>query len=121
MDYYFVGNGHSNKGLVDIYLKTKIKLTKKSLLLLYDHNFSAAADITDPTDATKNMSNGLGQEIDLVYVYNASKTVNFKLGYSQYFKTDSIDELKGLTGTNSANYNSGAWIMLTFKPTLFKK
>lgn len=120
MDYFYVGNGHMNKGLIDIYLKTKVKLADKHLLVAHLHNFSAAVDVMDPTDATKTMSAGLGTELDLVYVAKISKQVNFKLGYSQMFKTETMDVIKGTTGADNS-YNSWAWAMLTFKPTFFSK
>lgn len=123
MDYFYVGNGHSNAGLFDAYLKTKFKVGDKSALVVHLHNFAATVDVADPTSTTgENLSSQLGQEIDLVYVVKLSKAVNFKLGYSQLFKTTTMDAIKGVyNATNLSDYNGWAWAMLTFKPTFYSK
>jgi len=118
MDYFYVGNGHSNKGLIDINVKTNFKLGEKSNLLARVHYFMSPVNIQDPNDATLNLSNSLGTEIDLVYGVKLHKAVNLKIGYSQMFATESMVEVKG-TGDNTA-FNNWAWLMLTFKPTLFE-
>lgn len=63
------------------------------------------------------MSNTLGTEIDLVLGYKFSKDIQFHLGYSQMFATESMEVLKG--GDKDAT-NNWAWAMITVKPSLFK-
>ena len=63
------------------------------------------------------MSNGLGTEVDLVLNLNLTSNTNIKLGYSQMFATSTMEVLKG---GNKDLTNNWAWLMLTFKPTLFK-
>ncbi len=118
MDYFYVGNGHSGKGLVDLNVKTKFKLADKSNLVANVHYFMSAASIEDPNDATQTISNSLGTEIDLIYVAQLHKSVNLKIGYSQMFSTESMVAIKG-NGDNTLT-NNWAWLMLTFKPTLFE-
>ncbi len=118
MDYFYVGNGHSGKGLVDLNIKTNFKLGDKSNLVANAHYFMSAASIEDPNDATQTISNSLGTEIDLIYVAQLHKSVNLKIGYSQMFATESMVAIKG-TGDNTVT-NNWAWLMLTFKPTLFE-
>ncbi len=118
MDYFYVGNGHSGKGLVDLNVKTKFKLGDKSNLVANAHYFMSAASIEDPNDITQTISNSLGTEIDLIYVTQLHKSVNLKIGYSQMFATESMVAIKG-SGDNTIT-NNWAWLMLTFKPTLFE-
>lgn len=117
MDYFYVGNPHSSKGLQDFYLKTKFKVGKGSLVA-HAHYFLAAADIIDPADNSTAPS-GLGTEIDLVYVKKLSDGVTCKLGYSQMFASKSMELIKG--GGDSKAINNWMWLMISFKPVLFKQ
>jgi alginate export protein len=118
MDYFYVGNGHNNVGLIDLNIKTNFKLAEKSNLVAQVHYFSSPVSIQDPNNASQNLSSTLGTEVDLVYVAKLHKAVNLKVGYSQMFATPSMVEVKG---TGDANVSSNwAWLMLTFKPTLFE-
>ncbi len=118
MDYFYVGNGHSNKGLVDLNVKTNFKLAEKSNLIAQVHYFMSPVSIEDPNDVTQTISSSLGTEVDLVYVAQLHKSVKLHIGYSQMFATESMVAIKG-TGDASVS-NSWAWLMLTFKPTLFE-
>ncbi len=118
MDYFYVGNGHSNKGLIDLNIKTNFKLNKKSNLLARVHYFMSPTEIQDPNDAALKLSNSLGTEVDLVFNTKLHKAVNLKIGYSQMFATSSMLEVKGTGDSNVAS--NWAWLMLTFKPTLFE-
>ncbi len=110
MDYFYVGNHINSVGLLDIYLKSSIKIKEKSKIELAVHQFNAPAKIK-----TKSYEN-LGTEIDLLYTYTFDKAVNVKLGYSQMFAQKSMELLK--TG-DASNTNNFAYIILTFKPNLF--
>lgn len=112
MDYFYVGNHLNSVGLVDIHATIAYKKDKYSLKLI-PHVFSSAADIYN--GATK-MSRSLGTEVDIVAGYKISKNIQFNAGYSRMFATDSMEVLKG--GDSSEN-NSWAWMMFTFKPSLF--
>lgn len=116
MDYYYVGNHINNVGLQDIFLKanySKNKLSAGADL----HFFSAAADILNPNDLSKNMENNLGQELDLYIGYKLATGVTLNAGYSQYFTTETTVQLKGGNKDETSNW---AWVSLTFKPELFR-
>ena len=81
MDYFYVGNGHSSKGLVDLNVKTNFKLGEKSNLLARAHYFMSPTDLLDPADPTQTLSCALGTEIDLVLNSKLYKAVNLKVGY----------------------------------------
>ena len=116
MDYFYVGNGFGQggktTGLIDIYLNTKIKTGKKSLLLLNIHQLNSPVEIFS---GTTKLSSSLGQELDAVYNLNIYPSVNLKIGYSQLFSTKTIEAIKGIT--NQKGSNQWAWTMLTLSPT----
>lgn len=121
MDYFYVGNNHGQAGrtagLADLYLKTAFKLTPKTTLLAHLHHFQSAAAVYRPGTTDQKISSRLGEELDLVLNANVSPEFNFKLGYSHLMSTGSMDALKGRVGRSQ---NQWAWVMLTFKPVLFR-
>ena len=110
MDYFYVGNHGGSVGLVDVYVKAKTKLGKKSSLTAFIHNFSSQAEIGDGVDKQ------LGTEIDLVYAHKLNKDVSIGAGYSQMIASEGLEALKNNT---TGNGNNWAWLMVTIKPTLF--
>ena len=112
MDYFYVGNHANNVGLTDINMTLGYSKNKFSAKLI-PHLFSAAADVFD--GATK-MDASLGTEIDFTIGYKVAKDINLNAGYSKMFATDTLEILKG--GDKDEN-NSWAWVMITFKPSLF--
>ena len=112
MDYFYVGNHANSVGLTDINMTLGYSKNKFSAKLT-PHLFSAAADVFD--GATK-MDASLGTEIDFTIGYKIAKDINLNAGFSKLFATDTMEILKG--GDKDEN-NSWAWVMMTFKPTLF--
>ncbi len=120
MDYFYVGNNHGQAGktagLIDYYLQSKIKTGAKSALIANYHHFQSPTAIY--AEATQNeLSSTLAEEIDLIYNLNISSDINLKVGYSQLFATKSLEALKG--DKAGSGFNNWAWVMLSFKPTLF--
>ena len=118
MDYFYVGSGHMNSGLLDIYLPISYKKNKFSAELI-PHMFQATADIADPNSAGSFLDQNLGTEIDLTLGYIVNKNVIFKCGYSQMLNSETLNYLKGVATPD--NMNSWAWAMFVFKPTFFVK
>ena len=116
MDYFYVGNPHGNVGLLDIHVKAAFPLSKKAKFIVHLHHFEAPETVFSPTNGSE-LGSSLGQEIDLVFNLNLGSSTNLKMGYSQMFATESMEALKG---GNKDLTNNWAWMMLTFKPTLFK-
>lgn len=112
MDYFYVGNHGNNVGLVDVYLNSKVALAKKSKLVLAVHHFSTAAKLPVNSQAA------LGTELDIVFVQKLAKSAILKVGYSQMFASDGMEELKG---NSDGNNNVWAWAMLVVKPTIFSQ
>ena len=113
MDYFYVGNHINSVGLVDINLPIKYQKEKITLQLV-PHIFSSAATVVDSLG--NKMDNALGTEIDFSFGYKIADNVNFQLGYSHMFATDTMEILKG---GNKDNTNNWAWAMFVFKPKLF--
>lgn len=116
MDYFYVGNHANNVGLVDIF--TPIVLNKdKVQLRLIPHFFSANGTILKP--GFEEADSYLGTEIDFDIRYELVKNVNIFAGYSHMFATESMEIIK--QGGSKDETNNWGWIMVTFKPTFFKK
>ncbi len=115
MDYFYVGSGHKNKGIVDVFVKAKFKISPKSFLLAQAHQFLAQSRITN--EAAEDMSSTLGTELDLVYVHNLSPGVVLNVGYSNMLYTKSLEYIKDTA--DPKGMATWAWVMFGFKPTLF--
>ena len=61
----------------------------------------------------------LGSEVDLMYTYKILKDVSLQAGFSYYFTTETLKEVKRVSATD-VNSPYWAWAMITFKPELFK-
>lgn len=121
MDYFYVGNHLNTVGLNDVYFKAKYKV-EKWWVAMDLHQFMANADILDTKILASQgkydaMSSTLGTELDLTLGVIPAKGVSIQLGYSQIFATESMKAIKG--GIESET-NNWMYIMLTFKPILFK-
>jgi hypothetical protein len=114
MDYFYVGSPINTVGLVDLNATIAYQKNKFSVKLM-PHFFSSAATIVNSLD--EEMSNTLGTEIDFMFGYKFSKDINFQLGYSQMFATESMEIIKG---GDKDETNNWAWAMITVKPSLFK-
>jgi len=115
MDYFYVGNHIDNVGLIDI--NTPIIYNKnKFSAILVPHFFSAEGTLLNNNGSVADAY--LGTEIDIKLGYKIYKNINFNLGYSQMFATESMEIIK--TGSKDET-NNWAWAMVTFKPTFFNK
>lgn len=113
MDYFYVGNHINSVGLLDFYWPLSYQKGKLTLNLT-PHLFSAAAMVADNFGNEK--SNALGTELDFALSYKMAETVNFHIGYSHMFATETMEVLKG---GNKDRTNNWAWAMFVFKPKLF--
>lgn len=122
MDYFYVGNASAQMGktigLINPYTKFKFGIGKGKALLAHLHHFLSPVTIySDPESRSGDLSASLGTEVDLVFNANLSATTNLKVGYSQLFATESMQQIKGGNPDNTQNW---FWVMMTFKPTLFQ-
>ena len=121
MDYFYVGSASAQAGktvgLIDIYLKTKFDITKKSSIVADLHQFLSPVTIYETATSNNAISSTLGTEIDLIYNLKLAPAATLSVGYSQMFATNTMEVIKG---GNAARTNNWAWVMFTFKPTMFK-
>jgi hypothetical protein len=104
--------------LINPYTKFKFGIGKGKALLAHFHHFISPVTIySDPETQSGDLGSSLGTEVDLVFNANLSATTNLKVGYSQLFATESMQQIKGGNPDNTQNW---FWVMMTFKPTLFQ-
>ena len=113
MDYFYVANHINSVGLLDISVPLKYQKEKVTLQLV-PHLFSSAANVVDGLGTKKD--NYLGTEIDFSLGYKIADNIDFQVGYSHMFATETMQILKG---GNHKNTNNWAWAMFVFKPKLF--
>ncbi len=107
MDYFFVGNGHGNVGLINPYIKLKTKVSEKSTLMADLHGFMSAVEVST--------GNFLGTELDVVFVSKLSDGVTFKLGQSVLGATESMKVLKAGADVGET-INTWSWAQIIFTP-----
>lgn len=110
MDYFFVGNHINSVGLHDIYVKADAKPGKVKFNAAL-HFFSADGEVASGDQY-------LGTELDLFCGYSHKGKVQLDFGYSHMFAGDGLYAVKNVANNDAGN--SWAWVMLTFKPTLFE-
>ncbi len=114
MDYFGVPDNHG-AGINDLLLTANLALGKKGSLEATIHQFSLPEGfLKNGTKVDKN----LGQELDLVYSHKLEAAVTVKAGFSTFFYTESMEQLKGLNPGQGDSALFG-WVMLVVKPTFF--
>lgn len=115
MDYFYVGNHIGNVGLEDYYVNLAYNYGKSQISFI-PHLFRAQGDVVD-SKSGEVLSKNLGVELDLTFSHKVSDDFVLQAGYSQMFAQDALVVLKGGDVETSQNW---VWLMLTFKPVLFK-
>lgn len=115
MDYYYVGNGHSNVGLADAFLNLGYKYSAKTNWAVAAHWFNAAGKIVD---GSKNkLSSNLGSEIDISFTHQLYPMVSVMGGYSTYFVSPSLKVVKNTP--NARNWQDWLWLSVNINPKIF--
>ncbi len=115
MDYFYVGSYMNSVGLIDINTPITYKKNKFSAVLI-PHFFSTEGNVLNQDSSKADAY--LGTEIDLAIGYKIHKNINFNMGYSHMFASDSMEIIKGGSKDETNNW---VWAMITFKPTFFNK
>ncbi|MDD2637194.1 MAG: hypothetical protein PHW82_17025, partial [Bacteroidales bacterium] len=114
MDYFGVPEKHG-AGINDLLLRANIGIGKKGVLEATLHQFNLPEEyLSNGTHVDTN----LGQELDLTYSYKLDKAVAIKAGFSTFFYTETMEQLKGRTPGQGDSALFG-WVMLVVKPTFF--
>lgn len=115
MDYFYVGNHAKSVGLHDAFFGVKFT-HKKFFIGATAHYFLAANDVNDPNNSGTAMNAGLGAELDILTGYKFNDDVSILAGYSNMFGTSTMEAIRGGDRNALSNW---AFLMITFKPTLF--
>lgn len=110
LDYFYVGNHLNSVGLNDLHAGIQLNIKKTNLSLTAYHFNTAIGE---------GFKKGyLGNEVDAVFGCPIKENdVNLKVGYSHYFTSDRLLEVKGVQ--NPKNIQNWAWLMLDIKLHLF--
>jgi len=120
MDYFYVGNHINTVGLMDGYLRVHYTY-KKIMVGINGHYFNAAADIRDKREKSvtaKLASKNLGGEADFTISYNHTDGVSIQGGYSQFFGTTAMKQLRGVA--NLKPTSNWAYVMIIIRPGAVK-
>ncbi len=117
LDYFYVGNSHSNIGLLDVYGSVSFKTLKNKIKMsLTYHYFHAPGQIKDSNNIPVNGQ--LGHEVDFVFKYQIKKYFGVYLGYGQMFGLPDLEIIKPSGNVN--NINNWAWLTLNVNLELFR-
>lgn len=114
MDYFGVPEKHG-AGINDLLLRINVGIGGKGELEATLHQFNLPEEyLRSGIRVDKN----LGQELDLVYSHKLDNDVAIKAGFSTFFYTKSMEQLKD-KNPNEGNNALFAWVTLVVKPTFF--
>lgn len=97
MDYF---SSIPQQGLVDCLIRTTFTPSKKLSLDLDYHFFRLAEGRYDSQSFNNQLNKNLGSEIDLKIIYNIFKDIKIDAGYSYFFTTNTLNQIKGIEFTN---------------------
>ena len=118
LNHFVIMSKHTkNGGLVDIHPNITYKMNKKTTLKAFYHLYSLQNEVADQNGGYYDKS--LGSAIDLMYVQKVNKEINIKAGFSYSMPSETLEKFK--TGGTNADSPYWGWLMLTVKPTFFKK
>lgn len=121
MDYFYVGNHLNTVGLMDSYLR--VHYTYKKLMLGANaHYFNAATDIRDKREGSTIKNNkyvaldtrNLGGEVDFTFSYNFAEGVAIQGGYSQFFGTTGMQQLRNVVSLQPKS--NWGYLMVIIRP-----
>ncbi len=118
MNHFVIMSKHTkNGGLVDIYPNVTYKFNKSTTVKAFYHLFSTEQEVADGNGGYYDKS--LGSSLDLMFIKGFSKEVKLRAGLSYSMPSETLEAFKGATGTEETPV--WGWVMLTVKPTFFKK
>jgi hypothetical protein len=111
MDYFYAGSPFGKGGLVDYYLRAKLKSSSRFGMTADYHHFNSA------TGSERN----LGDEIDLVGTYALTKQITIEGGYSHYFSTALLTSSAVKNVTDARSSANWAYVMVAIRPAFVFK
>ena len=115
MDYY---STTPEQGLQDYMIKSEYFPTKNLTLNIDYHYFILAENKFDFEDQSIILDKNLGHELDFTMKWKIIKEVSFQAGYSFYFTTNTLQQIKEIQN-KELRFPQFAYFMITVKPLLF--
>jgi hypothetical protein len=117
MDYFYVADGFGPGGLVDYYLKAKLKASDKVLVAADLHRFVLPEAIA--AESGGQLDKALGTEMDLIAVYGLTKVISIEGGFSAMFSTPTMVSSKVKNVSGADDFSTWAYLMISIKPEIF--
>ncbi len=114
MDYFYVADGFGTSGLMDLYLRARLKAKDNFTMTLDVHKFNLANELT--SEGGDKLDKALGTEFDFVLNYNLTKIINIEAGYSMMFSTDTMLSPEVKNVPDGSKTSSWAYLMISIKP-----
>ncbi len=115
MDMFYVGGRHEGSvGLVDLYIRLRCDINTKLFLSLNTHAFNSYAHIYDIDQ--QRMNNYLGSELDFTFGYMFNDVISFQVGYSQFFKSTTLETIQKTNYPNSVQ--NWSYCMIIYRPKM---
>ena len=114
MDYFYAASPFGRHGLIDYYVKAKVRPEARTLLTLDLHHFTSATTIP-------GYSKVYGKEIDFVISYAITKYIGLEGGYGHFFATDALASTTVKNVQNARSDANWAYVMLNIKPEFIFK
>ena len=105
-------------GLVDTYLKTSYKATKKLTAQADYHYLMLQNNIPEP-NSNSSYDKKLGSELDFTLTYKPMNEVSLALGYSFFIPTQTMETFQKIKASTGSEFPQWAYIMFTFKPDFY--
>jgi hypothetical protein len=114
MDYFYVADGFGSNGLINYYLKSKLKVNDRLALSLDLHRFELPNAVSD--DSGTLLTKTLGTELDFTVTYAMTSVIRVEGGYSAMLSTATLASAKVKNIVNADRQSTWAYVMLTIKP-----
>ena len=120
MDYFYAASGFGKGGLVDYYVKSKLKFTDKYNLAAELHRFTSAATVVVPAAFTGSKKY-FGSELDVIAAAAITRQISVEGGYSHFFGRPLLATATVKNVSNADLNSNWAYVMINIKPDfLFK-
>lgn len=125
LDYFSnIPESTGKGGLVDIYARLEMEPSAAFALRFDVHSFALQNSVL-PTSSTpgsglKALDKRLGTELDLAFTFRINPELDLQGGYAFMLPTESLEILQEMVAGES-DFSHWAWLMLSFKATIFEQ
>lgn len=117
MDYFYVSSPHHNLGLWDSYCSASYQATPTFNGQLAYHHFQSPSKVLDYAGQT--VAKALGDEFDLIFLYQVKDGIKISGGYSFLLPSTSMKYAKDIPASQSIqSVQNWAWLTVNFSPDI---